>query len=187
MTVGVGRPGTFGVVTVRAEALGRAAMPITTSVVIATTTSFRLRHTVVNPLRQVCSRMRTRLDLLENLGLGLPVPAARSRFALSRSDHLSYVAIERLPRAPVLRTSPGHSSEAKLVWAMCRRKRGSGGPGGGRHCVFALGAGARGQQDVQQRVQIDVSLRGEGDREAGLDRVAVASAHPLAVEVTGVD
>jgi hypothetical protein len=56
-TVGVVRVGvdTFGVVTVTAEAGGRAAMPITTRVVITPTTSFRLRNTVVNLLPQVCS------------------------------------------------------------------------------------------------------------------------------------
>jgi hypothetical protein len=46
---------TFGVVTVSAEAGGRAAMPITTSVVTAPTTSFRFLDTVVNPLPQACS------------------------------------------------------------------------------------------------------------------------------------
>jgi hypothetical protein len=56
-TVGVETVGadTFGVVTVSAEAGGRAAIPITTSVVIAPTSSFRLRNTVVNLLVRVCS------------------------------------------------------------------------------------------------------------------------------------
>lgn len=42
VTVGVGRDGVDGVVTVSAEADGRAAMPITTSAVIAPIASFRL-------------------------------------------------------------------------------------------------------------------------------------------------
>jgi hypothetical protein len=42
VTVGVGRDGVDGVVTVSAPADGRAAMPITTSTVIATIASFRL-------------------------------------------------------------------------------------------------------------------------------------------------
>jgi hypothetical protein len=64
VTVGVGRDGVDGVVTVSAPADGRAAMPITTSTVIATIASFRLlaacirtRHTssrgsaLASPLR----------------------------------------------------------------------------------------------------------------------------------------
>jgi SP family facilitated glucose transporter-like MFS transporter 11 len=56
-TVGVGTVGvdTSGVVTVSADADGRATMPITTSVAIAPTTSFRLRNTGHDLLKQVCS------------------------------------------------------------------------------------------------------------------------------------
>jgi hypothetical protein len=56
VTVGVGRgAGRFGVVTSSAEAGGRAVMPTTTSVVIAATTSVRLRNTAVNLLPKSCS------------------------------------------------------------------------------------------------------------------------------------
>lgn len=49
-TVGVGRFGVETVGIVSADADGNAAMPTTASTVIAPTTSFRLRNTVVNLL-----------------------------------------------------------------------------------------------------------------------------------------
>lgn len=53
-TVGIGRFGVEMVGVVSADADGSAAMPTTASTVIAPTTSFRLRDTVINLLAQVC-------------------------------------------------------------------------------------------------------------------------------------
>lgn len=53
--------------------------------------------------------------------------------------------------------------------------------------MLALRARGGWQQNVEQRIQINVALRGKRDRQAGADRIAVAPPDPLAVEVAGVD
>ena len=44
-----------------------------------------------------------------------------------------------------------------------------------------------GKQDVQQGAEVDVTACQKGDRQARADRVAVASSHPLSIQVSRLD
>lgn len=53
--------------------------------------------------------------------------------------------------------------------------------------MLALGARVGGQENVEQRVEIDVSLGWKRDGKAVTDRVTVAASNALTVEIARVD